>query len=76
MLRPGRTGGAILTIEKLAREMTAAQNRQRDTVRNELVNQVLRVPETPNQSKRAMLGLDRKRRPQKSAPMFEDKGLF
>jgi hypothetical protein len=56
--------------------MTAAQNRQRDTVRNELVNQVLRVPETPNQSKRAMLGLDRKRRPQKSAPMFEDKGLF
>jgi hypothetical protein len=65
-----------LTIDELAKEMTEAQNRQRETVRNELVNQVLRAPETPNQSKRTMLGLDRRRRPQKSAPMFEDKGLF
>ncbi|MGA2260005.1 MAG: hypothetical protein ABSH28_01065 [Acidobacteriota bacterium] len=65
-----------MTIDELAKEMTEAQNRQRETVRNELVNQVLRAPETPNQSKRTMLGLDRRRRPQKSAPMFEDKGLF
>ena len=65
-----------MTIEELANEMTEAQNRQRETARNELVNRVLQAPETANQSKRAMLGLDRKRRLQKSAPMFEDKGLF
>jgi hypothetical protein len=65
-----------LRIDDLANEMTEAQNRQRETVRNEIVNRVLRAPETPNQSKRTMLGLDRRRRPQKSAPMFEDKGLF
>ena len=65
-----------MTIEELASEITKAQNRQRETVRNELVNRVLQAPEAPNQSKRAMLGLDRKRRLQKSAPMFEDKGLF
>ena len=65
-----------MTIEELANKMTEAQNRQRETVRNELVNRVLQAPETPNQSKRTILGLDRKRRLQKSAPMFEDKGLF
>ncbi|MBZ5499081.1 MAG: hypothetical protein LAP85_22000 [Acidobacteriia bacterium] len=65
-----------MRIDELAREMTEAQTRQREMVRSEVVNRVLRAPETPNQSKRTMLGLDRKRRPQKSAPMFEDKGLF
>lgn len=65
-----------MTIDELAKEMTEAQNRQRETVRNELINKVLRAPETTNQSKRTMLGLDRKRRLQKSAPMLEDKGLF
>ena len=65
-----------MTIDELAKEMTAAQNLQRESVRNEFVNQVLQAPESPNQSKRAMLGLDRKRRPQQSAPMFEDKKLF
>ena len=65
-----------MKLDELAEEMTEAQNRQRETVRNEVINRVLRAPETPNQSKRTMLGLDRKRRPQKSAPMFDDKGLF
>ena len=65
-----------MTIDELADEMTEAQNKQHETVRNEFVSRVLRAPETPNQSKRAMLGLDRKRRLQKSAPMFEVGGLF
>jgi hypothetical protein len=65
-----------LKLDELAEEMTEAQNRQRETVRNEVINRVLRAPETPNQSKRTMLGLDRKRRLQKSAPMFENRGLF
>ena len=65
-----------MKLDELANEMTEAQNRQREMVRNEVINRVLRAPETPNQSKRTMLGLNRKRRPQKSTPMFENKGLF
>ncbi|MBZ5497745.1 MAG: hypothetical protein LAP85_15185 [Acidobacteriia bacterium] len=65
-----------MKLDELAKDMTEAQNRQRETVRNEVINRVLRAPETPNQSKRTMLGLDRKRRLQKSAPMFENRGLF
>ena len=65
-----------MTIDELVDEMTEAQSKQRETVRNEFVNRVLRAPETPNQSKRAMLGLDRKRRSHKSTTMFEDRGLF
>ena len=65
-----------MTVDEFAGEMAEAQNKQRETVRDEFINRVLRAPDTPNQSKRAMLGLDQKRRAQKSAPMFEGKRLF
>ena len=65
-----------MTIEDVANETSDIEERRRQAVRNEVVNKVLRAPESAHQSKREMLGLDRKRKAQKSAPMFEDKGLF
>jgi len=65
-----------LTIEDVAEEVREIEERRRQAVKNEVVNRVLRAPENTHQSKREMLGLDKKRRHQKAAPLFEEKGLF
>jgi len=65
-----------LNVVDVAEEVRDIEERRRQTVRDQVVNTVLRAPENANVSKRQMLGLDKKRRQQKSSPLFEDKGLF
>jgi hypothetical protein len=66
----------MMTIEEYHEAMTKAADEERAKVQAEFMAKSFRLPDAGSVGRRAQLGLDRKRKAQKSAPLFEEKGLF
>jgi len=64
------------TVERYHEEMVTAADEERARVQAEFMAKFFKIPDTGSVSRRAQLGLDRKRKAQKSAPLFEERGLF